>query len=210
MEAGTSTHPIGLIVTDDLRRSRLTVFFRLLLVIPCYIWLEIWGIAVGITVFIAWLVAIFMGRVPDGLHNFNASYLRYLTRVTAYLFLLANPYPNFTNAHSYPVDCRIDAAARQGRLGVFFRMILAIPAILLAYVFRLVNSLVAVLGWFYCLFLGHMHQGMRDISAWMLRYEAQTYAYLMILTSRYPSRAVRRRPSRLSRNTHNRSLPLRA
>ena len=27
-------HPIGLVVTDDLRRSRLTVFFRYLLVIP--------------------------------------------------------------------------------------------------------------------------------------------------------------------------------
>ena len=27
-------HPIRLVVTDDLKRSRLTVFFRLLLVIP--------------------------------------------------------------------------------------------------------------------------------------------------------------------------------
>ena len=33
MEAGVTHHPIGLIVTDDLHRSRLTVFFRLLLVI---------------------------------------------------------------------------------------------------------------------------------------------------------------------------------
>jgi len=187
MEAGTSTHPIGLIVTDDLHRTRLTVFFRLLLVIPCYIWLEIWGIVVGITVFVAWIVAIFMGRVPEGLHGFNASFLRYMTRVTAYLFLLADPYPGFSNAHSYPVDARIDAAAQQSRLTVLFRIILAIPAALLAYVFRLVNTLVAVLGWFYCLFVGHMHQGMRDISAWMLRYEMQTYGYLMILTGKYPS-----------------------
>ena len=44
MEAGITQHPIGLIVTDDLRRSRLTVFFRLLLVIPHLIWLTLWGI----------------------------------------------------------------------------------------------------------------------------------------------------------------------
>jgi hypothetical protein len=37
-EAGPPAHPIGLIVTDDLKRSRLTVFFRLLLVIPHLIW----------------------------------------------------------------------------------------------------------------------------------------------------------------------------
>jgi len=34
-----------------------------------------------------------------------------------------------------------------------------------------------------------MNQGMRDLSAWMLQYEFQTYAYLMLLTGRYPSLA---------------------
>ncbi len=37
-------HPIRLVVADDLRRSRLTVFFRLLLAIPHLIWLTIWRI----------------------------------------------------------------------------------------------------------------------------------------------------------------------
>ncbi len=39
-------HPVTLHVMDDLRRSRLTVFFRYLLYIPHGIWLELWGIAV--------------------------------------------------------------------------------------------------------------------------------------------------------------------
>ena len=34
-----------LTVTDDLRRSRLTVFFRLLLAIPHFIWWTLWTIA---------------------------------------------------------------------------------------------------------------------------------------------------------------------
>ena len=70
---------------------------------------------------------------------------------------------------------------------MFFRLLLAIPALLLCYVFRLVNQIIAFLGWFYCLFTGHMHQGMRDISAWLLRYELQTYGYMFLLTGRYPS-----------------------
>src|SRR3989440_813127 len=91
MGAGSTSHPIGLIVTDDLRRSRLTVFFRLLLVIPHVIWLYLWSVAVMFTVLISWFAAVFTGRVPAGLHGFNAGFLRYSTRVTGYLFLLANP-----------------------------------------------------------------------------------------------------------------------
>jgi hypothetical protein len=189
LDVGTTGHPIGLIVTDDLQRSRLTVFFRIFLAIPHLIWLAIWGIAVELVVFLAWFVALVMGYVPDGFHNFIAAYVRYLTRVTGYIFLLADPFPPFTSAGTYPIDARIDLAKPQSRLTVLFRLILAIPAMILAYVFRLVNQIVAFLGWFYCLFAGRMHEGMRNISAWLLRYEVQTYAYIFLLTGRYPSLA---------------------
>ena len=51
------------------------------------------------------------------------------------------------------------------------------------------NQVVALLGWFYCLATGRMHEGMRNISAWLLRYETQTYGYIFLLTERYPSLA---------------------
>jgi hypothetical protein len=87
------------------------------------------------------------------------------------------------------VDVRIDPPEQQSRLTVFFRLLLAIPALFLVYVFRLVNQIVAFLGWFYCLATGRMHEGMRNLSAWLLRYEVQTYAYVGLLTGRYPSLA---------------------
>lgn len=188
MEASTShRHPIGLIVTDDLRRSRLTVFFRLLLFIPHLLWLAFWGIAVDVCVVIAWFAALSTGSVPAGLHGFVASWLRYSTRVTGYIFLLADPWPPFSTSDPYPIDARVDPPAKQSRVTVFFRVVLAIPALILVYVFRIVNQVVAVLGWFYCLALGRMNEGMRNISAWLLRFETQTYGYLMLLTDRYPS-----------------------
>jgi hypothetical protein len=183
-------HPIGLIVNDDLRRNRLTVFFRLLLAIPQLVWLWLWGIAVYFAVIIAWFAALFTGRVPEGLHSFVASWIRCSTHVRAYALLLADPWPPFGGAFgTYPVDVRIDGPDRQNRLTVFFRYLLAIPALLLTYVFGIVNNLVAFLGWFYCLALGRMNEGMRDLSAWLLRFEVQTLAYLMLLTGRYPSLA---------------------
>jgi len=185
--AAPDHHPVELIVTDDLRRSRLTVFFRLLLAIPHLVWLALWGVAMEIAVLVAWFAALFAGRVPGGLHDFIAAYVRYSTRVRAYILLLADPFPPFGSGGSYPVDAHVAPAEPQSRLTVFFRLLLAIPALLLVYVFTLVNNIIAFLGWFYCLAFGRMHEGMRNVSVWMLRYEVQTYAYVLLLTGRYPS-----------------------
>jgi hypothetical protein len=46
---------------------------------------------------------------------------------------------------------------------------------------------VAFIGWFIALVIGRMPKGMRDLAAYCLQYIVQTYAYLMILTDRYPS-----------------------
>jgi Domain of unknown function (DUF4389) len=184
-----SDHPVRMTVTDDLVRSRVTVFFRLLLVIPHLIWLALWGALAELAVLIGWFAALFTGRVPAGLHSFVASYLRYTTHVAAYTLLLANPYPAFGGSASYPVDASFAGPEAQSRVTVFFRLLLAIPALFLTSVFRSVNQIIAILSWFYALATGRMNGGMRDLSVWLLRYELQTYAYLFLLTGRYPSLA---------------------
>jgi hypothetical protein len=180
-------HPIHLVVTDDLQRSRLTVFFRLLLAIPHFVWVALWGIAVWFAVLAAWLVGIFTGRVPDGLHGFIASYLRYTTHVYAYTTIAADPFPAFSGAAGYPVDVEIAPAQQQSRLVVFFRLLLAIPAMIVLWVLQYVAQVVAVLAWFYALFAGKLHVGLRDVLAYYLRYNAQTLGYVTLLTQRYPT-----------------------
>jgi len=51
-------HPIRLVVTDDLQRNRLTVFFRLILAIPHLIWVTVWGIVAALAATLAGLVLI--------------------------------------------------------------------------------------------------------------------------------------------------------
>jgi uncharacterized protein DUF4389 len=186
--SAVEAHPIDMTVGSDLQRSRLTVFFRLIIAIPHLIWMMLWGIVAELAAIVAWFAALITGRVPDGLHDFLATYLRFYTRLSAYLFLLSDPYPPFGGAPGgYPVDVQIAPAAEQSRVTVLFRLILVIPAALLVYVFRLVNEIVAFLGWFYCLFTGHMNEGMQNLSIWLLRYEVQTAGYVLLLTQRYPS-----------------------
>ena len=183
----SARHPIRLIVTDDLERNRLTVFFRLLLVIPHLFWLMLWGIAVWFAVVAAWFVGTFTGRVPDGLHDFIAGYLRYLTHVYAYLSIAADPFPSFSGDPGYPIDVEIAPPVDQTRLTIFFRFFLYIPAVIVLYLLGYVAQLVAFLAWLYALFAGNVHSGLRDVLAYWLRYNAQAFGYICLLTQRYPS-----------------------
>ena len=187
MATQAAEHPISLHVADDLDRNRLTVFFRLLLVIPHAIVLALWGIGFFVLGFVSWFVALFTGSLPDGLHGIQANYVRYANRVNAYLYLVADPYPPFGAAGTYPVDLEIAGPERQSRLTVFFRLILAIPAWILASILMQLAQILAFIAWFVCLFTGKMPQGMRDLSAFCLRYNSQTFGYAFLLTQRYPS-----------------------
>ena len=119
------------------QRNRLTVFFRLFLALPHFIWLALWGIAVFFAVIAAWFVGIFTGRVPDGIHGFIARWLRYVTHVNAYFSLAADPFPDFGGAPGYPVDVEIAPPQKQSRLTIFFRGLLVIPACIVALLPRL-------------------------------------------------------------------------
>ena len=206
-------HPVRLVVEDDLERSRLTVFFRILLAIPHLIWVVFWTIGVFFVAIVAWFIALFSGRLPDGLHRFFAAYVRYVTHLSAYLYLAANPYPGFAGDSGYPVDVEIDGPERQSRWKTGFRIFLAIPAMVIASALlgwpaggggggsqqengewsgggssaAGIAVLVAFLAWFAILARGRMPQGFRDVVAYALRYGAQTGAYLLFLTDRYPS-----------------------
>jgi hypothetical protein len=181
-----SSYPVRVIVTDDLRRSRLTVFFRILLAIPHFLWLSLWALVAFLAAVVNWFATLFAGCSPVGLHEFLARFLRYSTQVYAYVFLLADPYPGFSGTPGYPVDLEVDPPEPQGRLTVFFRPILAIPALLIGRILFYLLELLAFFAWFVCLFTGRLPKGIRDLGVFCLRYDQQAQAYLFLLTARYP------------------------
>jgi hypothetical protein len=179
--------PIRVTVSDDLRRSRLTVFFRLLLAIPHLVWLTLWGIAVFFALIANWFATLFGGAPPRGLHDFLSAYLRYQTHVFAFVQLVANPFPGFTGrAGTYPVDVEIDGPERQNRWVTGFRLFLAFPAFAILGALATAAYLAAVYSWFHGLFRAEVPRGLRNLGAFQLRYQAQVYGYLYLLTDRYP------------------------
>jgi hypothetical protein len=206
-----SEHPVQLLVEDDLRRNRLTVFFRLIFAIPHFIWAFLWSIAVFFAAIANWVVTLATGRPGESLHRFLSSYVRYIAHLYAYLWLVANPYPGFVGEEGeYPIDVRLPPPEAQGRATTLVRILLALPALILAstlgssaafafgggrgsrrrsfgYNASGLGVAVGVLGWFAILARGRMPKGLRDAGAFGVGYNAQALAYLLLLTDRYPN-----------------------
>ena len=181
-------HPVTLSLSaDDLRRSRLTTFFRLPLAMPHLIWLALWSVVVLFAAVAAWLAALVSGHVPQSLHRFLAAYVRYATHFTAFLYLTANAFPGFTGAvGSYPAEATIPSRDLQSRWTVLIRGILLLPAWLIFSALSGVYLLTAVFAWWTALITGRIPRGLRDAGAFALRYSTQAYAYGLLLTPRYP------------------------
>src|SRR4051812_17499545 len=117
------------------RTSRVTVAFRLILAIPHLIALYAMGYAVAVVTIVSWFAALFTGRVPQGLYGFTGWIVRYGTRVVAYLWLLTDRWPSFSEGVEDPVQVQLPGPQRLNRAAVFFRLILMIPAAIVASIF---------------------------------------------------------------------------
>jgi hypothetical protein len=171
------------------RRNRLTAFFRLILVIPVAIWLYIYALVAGVAIVIAWFAIVFTTRYPQGLYDFVAGYTRFLTRVTAYSALLCDPYPAFGGSDdpAYPVRLQFAGPLdHYSRMKTLFRIILAIPIVIVRYVMGLLLEIGAVAAWFVILVTGKMPRGLFDLMVLANSYTARSDAYLYLLTETYP------------------------
>lgn len=170
------------------KRSRLTTFFRWLLVIPQFIVMAFYGLAAAVVVIIAWFALVFTGRWPRGMYDFVAGFFRYSTAVHGYWFLLTDQYPPFgPDVDSYPV--RLNIAPPQdeyNRLKVLFRIILAIPVYVIAYAMNIVAQVGAFLAWFAIVALGRQPKGLQDMIALGLSYQQRGYAYMALLAEDWP------------------------
>jgi hypothetical protein len=77
-------------------RNRLTVAFRIILVIPHLIVLAVLGLVAFVAGVIAFFAVLFTGQWPEGLRTFVVGVMRWSTRVNAYLYLLTDEYPPFS------------------------------------------------------------------------------------------------------------------
>ena len=168
-------------------QSRLTVAFRILMAIPQLIVLWLLGVAAIVITIIGWFGALFTGRLPVFAADFLTGYLRWLSRVYAYNYLLTDVYPPFSlDDADYPVRLAV-SPGRLNRLAVLFRFFLLIPAwIVQAVVTYGALTIFLFVTWLIVLVTGQMPDAIHQALAAVLRYQVRTLGFAMMLTSAYP------------------------
>ncbi len=168
------------------RQNRWTVGFRLILVLPHFVWALLLAIAATVVLFVGWFAALFTGRLPEGMARFLHQVVQYYARLSAYFYLLVGEYPPFALSNdTYPVVVETNPG-RLNRWAVAFRLILAIPAGIVVNVVSGGLSIVAVFLWIVVLAKGEMPRTGAEAVAAVIRYETRLYAYLAFLTGTYP------------------------
>lgn len=162
------------------------MLLRAPLVIPHLLVLSVWVLLAVPAVAIAWLALLIEGRLPSFLHRFLGAFLRYEGQVTAWFDLLSIRYPDPLHTLQHPFRIELAERPRQPRLVTLFRLPLALPALVLTSAFSVVLSIASVAAWFVALALGRTTAGLRELGTFCLRYQIETRAYVMLLTSAYP------------------------
>ena len=200
-------YPVAVTVQPSLAgRNRLTTAFRLILAIPHLI--LVGGVGFGaasrgdgrttiggeggllgavafVLAIVSWFAIVFTGRHIAGIRQFTSFYLRWRLRAIAYFMLLEDPYPPFGDA-PYPTSLEIAEPAQRNRLTVGFRLLLAIPN-MIVFAFVLFGwTLTTIVAWFAILFTGRYPQGLYEFGVGALRWRLRLEAYLLLMVDDYP------------------------
>ena len=194
-------YPVTLEIEYQEKLSRLSTFFRLLLLIPLAIFVTIIAVSVdggaagdgavyslgtlGALVLAHWIVIFLRQRPVNWLFDVIVNIERFTLRATSYFLLLTDKYPPFEWDWllSYEVE-RLEKLSRWRFL--FWKVLTAIPHFVILIVLWFVVVVVVVIAWFAILFTGRFPRGLHGLVAGWLQWQARVIAYVMSLTDEYP------------------------
>jgi Domain of unknown function (DUF4389) len=187
-DLATEPSPVLVSFAPAQKQNRITVLFRWLMVIPAAFVLGFVLIAANAVAFVSWWAALFTGRVPTGMFEFMTGALRWAARLQAYNALLTDQYPPFSldDDPDYPVRL-VTRQTRLSRAAVFFRVILAIPAYIVAIVASLGLTILSFFGWLIALFTGQLPDSLHEAFAAITRYYLRYLGYMLLVTPEYPA-----------------------
>ncbi len=182
-------YPVEYEVDFNARPNRGTTFFRIILAIPWLIVATVYAIAFAFTHFFAWVAIIVMGRYPAWLFNFNSGVIRFFVRTNAWVYLQSDEWPPFGIADdpNYPIRVKIaPAAERQSRLKALFRLVLALPMLIVLYAVNYMHMWLGVIAWVTIVFRGYLPEGVNTALTFANGFYARLYGYVAFLTDDYP------------------------
>lgn len=170
----------------------LGVLLRGLLLIPHYIVLAFYAIVVALLQLVTWIPVLVNGRYPAWGYSIVGGYIRWVTRVQAYLILAASAYPPLSTGGRHDVDVQWDQAQHVARwagiplLGVFIRSILLIPHLVILWFLGIGVGVLSLITWLPVLVTGRYPGWGYQIIGGYIRWQNRLICYVLLMTGPYP------------------------
>lgn len=87
---------------------------------------------------------------------------------------------------AYPVAYQVDYQERPNRLTTFFRLVIAIPWMVVAFFWGLLGLVGVVIGWFSIVFTGRYPAGAYALVSQALRFSTRTNGWMYLMTDELP------------------------
>lgn len=151
------------------------------------------GRSAGLALWILWIPVLFGGKLPTWGYAFVGGFLRWSTRVTAFLLGLTDRYPAFS-MHSGlgDVEVTFHIPASNNRwwalpvLGFYVKLLILIPHYICLTVLGFCALILWLVMWIPVLLTGRYPPGPYWFSVGVLRWNLRVSAFLGGLTDRYP------------------------
>jgi Domain of unknown function (DUF4389) len=189
----------------DRQLNRLTTFFRIFMVIPIVIVLNLlmgsqwsWGAGGDTTTYVAGgvgflflpplLMILFRKKYPRWWFDWNLELLRFANRVGIYWVLMDDRYPSTDEHQSVRLDYPYpNAETELGRGMPLVKWLLAIPHYIVLFFLYIAGFFAVIFAWFAILFTGRYPRGLFDFVEGVYRWHNRVtaYAYLLV-TDQYP------------------------
>jgi len=180
-------------------RNRLTAFFRIILVVPAFIFISSFApstlfsddgsaIFAGLIALPAALAIVVRQVYPSYVLAFNEAVLSLQTRVDVYLLLLSDQYPSIEENDVVSVTFPEVDAKQLNRWLPLVKWLLALPLYIVGIVYIVYAALLTLLGWFSILFTGNYPEVCAEGVVGTIAYWNRVVGYAFLLvTDEYPT-----------------------
>lgn len=180
-------------------RNRLTAFFRIILVVPAFIFLASFaptssfsedslGLYAGLLALPAALAIVVRQVYPTYVLAFNEALLSLQTRVDTYLLLLTDEYPSIEENDVVSVTFPEVDAKQLNRWLPLIKWLLALPLYLVGIVYVIYAAILTLIGWFSILFTGNYPEFCAEGVVGTIAYWNRVIGYAFLLvTDEYPT-----------------------
>jgi len=183
-------------------RNRLTAFFRIILVVPVFLFVasfaptsssdfssDNWSAySAGLLALPAGLAIVFRQVYPSYVLAFNEALLSLQTRIDAYLLLLTDEYPSIEENDVVSVTFPEVDAQQLNRWLPLVKWLLALPLYIVGVAYILYAGVLTIIGWFSVLFTGNYPEFCAEGVVGTIAYWNRVAGYaLLLVTDEYPT-----------------------